>query len=81
MSWHVPTPTEIDFAIQLFKELVEPTLASLLQLLHPGKYVILVISSILIPPLNQEQQGILCGPMSFVGWCRIAYTRPTAYVF
>ncbi|KAJ7785985.1 hypothetical protein B0H16DRAFT_1488812 [Mycena metata] len=36
VSWHVPNLEEIDFAIRIFKELVEPTLDVLLRLLDPG---------------------------------------------
>ena len=34
MSWHVPCDAEIDFALELFRELVEPTLAKLEKLLE-----------------------------------------------
>ena len=37
VSWHVPTNNEIDFALRIFKELVEPTLESLEGLLKPGE--------------------------------------------
>lgn len=33
MSWHVPCPEEIDFALSLFRDLVEPTLSMLEKLL------------------------------------------------
>ena len=33
MSWHVPSLEEIDFALGLFRELVEPTLGMLEKLL------------------------------------------------
>ncbi|KAF7339921.1 Membrane protein [Mycena venus] len=36
VSWHVPTVEEIDFTLRLFKELVEPTLNLLLELLKSG---------------------------------------------
>ncbi|KZT19390.1 hypothetical protein NEOLEDRAFT_1142177 [Neolentinus lepideus HHB14362 ss-1] len=36
VSWHVPGDEEIDFALQVFKELVEPTLKQLNQLLENG---------------------------------------------
>ncbi|KAF8213398.1 hypothetical protein K438DRAFT_1902498 [Mycena galopus ATCC 62051] len=36
VSWHVPTTAEIDFTLRIFKELVEPTLNLLLELLKPG---------------------------------------------
>ncbi|ESK98482.1 membrane protein [Moniliophthora roreri MCA 2997] len=36
ISWHVPNNEEIDFAIQVFRELIEPTLQRLEQLLQPG---------------------------------------------
>ncbi|KAJ7462702.1 hypothetical protein B0H11DRAFT_2310714 [Mycena galericulata] len=48
ISWHVPTAEEIDFTIRVFKELVEPTLDSLLRLLEPGASVILRFSSFFI---------------------------------
>jgi proteasome activator subunit 4 len=35
MSWHVPSEETIDFALQIFKELVEPTLGTLEDLLKP----------------------------------------------
>lgn len=34
MSWHTPCTAEIDFAVQLFRELVEPTLEKLEALLN-----------------------------------------------
>ncbi|KAJ7783436.1 hypothetical protein DFH07DRAFT_995453, partial [Mycena maculata] len=40
ISWHVPTAGEIDLTIQIFKELVEPTLDLLIQLLESGSSVI-----------------------------------------
>ncbi|KAL1720654.1 hypothetical protein EV715DRAFT_249853, partial [Schizophyllum commune] len=36
VSWHVPNEQEIDFVLQIFRELVEPTLATLEGLLQPG---------------------------------------------
>ncbi|TRM60121.1 hypothetical protein BD626DRAFT_571905 [Schizophyllum amplum] len=36
VSWHTPDEEEIDFVLQIFREVVEPTLASLEQLLEPG---------------------------------------------
>ncbi|KAJ7102239.1 hypothetical protein B0H15DRAFT_813790 [Mycena belliarum] len=36
VSWHVPKSSEIDFTIRIFKEVVEPTLDALIQLLEPG---------------------------------------------
>ncbi|KAJ7169566.1 hypothetical protein C8R46DRAFT_1162360 [Mycena filopes] len=36
VSWHVPNAEEIDFTILLFKELVEPTMTVLRELLDPG---------------------------------------------
>ncbi|KAL4069445.1 hypothetical protein J3A83DRAFT_4095440 [Scleroderma citrinum] len=33
MTWHVPTPEEIDFALQIFRELIEPYLQKLNKLL------------------------------------------------
>ncbi|KAK1232607.1 Proteasome activator BLM10 [Marasmius sp. AFHP31] len=36
VSWHVPNQEEIDFAIQVFRELIEPTLSILESLLRPG---------------------------------------------
>ncbi|KAF9568562.1 hypothetical protein CPC08DRAFT_679680 [Agrocybe pediades] len=36
ISWHIPNEQEIRFAIRIFRELVEPTLESLEQLLQPG---------------------------------------------
>ncbi|KAJ7071321.1 hypothetical protein C8F01DRAFT_1216892 [Mycena amicta] len=38
ISWHVPSAAEIDCALQMFKELVEPTLDILEQLLDRGEY-------------------------------------------
>ncbi|EEB88639.1 hypothetical protein MPER_13432, partial [Moniliophthora perniciosa FA553] len=35
ISWHVPNNEEIEFAIQIFRELIEPTLQKLEQLLQP----------------------------------------------
>ncbi|KAI0702460.1 hypothetical protein BC835DRAFT_1411015 [Cytidiella melzeri] len=36
ISWHVPDQEEIDFALQIFREVVEPTLSSIHALLEPG---------------------------------------------
>ncbi|KAI9462361.1 hypothetical protein BJY52DRAFT_1221991 [Lactarius psammicola] len=36
VSWHVPDGEELDFALEVFKEIVEPTLNKLEQLLGPG---------------------------------------------
>ncbi|THV06091.1 hypothetical protein K435DRAFT_44420 [Dendrothele bispora CBS 962.96] len=36
ISWHVPDDEEIDFTLQIFRELVEPTLTTLNDLLKPG---------------------------------------------
>ncbi|KAF8168284.1 hypothetical protein B0H34DRAFT_792908 [Crassisporium funariophilum] len=36
VTWHVPNTQEIDFAIRIYKELVEPTITSLENLLKPG---------------------------------------------
>ncbi|KAI0067819.1 hypothetical protein BV25DRAFT_1794335 [Artomyces pyxidatus] len=37
ISWHVPNGEELDFALEVFKEIVEPTLGALEKLLEPGK--------------------------------------------
>ena len=37
LSWHVPSSEEIDFALQIFKEIVEPALDLLEELLKPGE--------------------------------------------
>ena len=34
MSWHVPNDEEVEFALDIFKELIEPTLAMLEKLLE-----------------------------------------------
>lgn len=36
MSWHVPSEEEIEFVLEMFKEIVEPTLALLEALLEDG---------------------------------------------
>ncbi|CAL1696420.1 unnamed protein product [Somion occarium] len=36
ISWHVPNDAEIDFALQIFREVAEPALDSLEELLQPG---------------------------------------------
>ncbi|KAH9947692.1 hypothetical protein B0H21DRAFT_737636 [Amylocystis lapponica] len=36
LSWHVPNAEEVDFALQIFRELVEPVLTTLNGLLEPG---------------------------------------------
>lgn len=38
LSWHVPNAQEINFAIEIFREVVEPTLRTLDGLLEPGEY-------------------------------------------
>ena len=37
MTWHVPNAEEIDFALQLFRELVEPAMTRLDLLLETGR--------------------------------------------
>ena len=37
VSWHVPNEAEIAFALRLFRELVEPTLSRLENLLDDGE--------------------------------------------
>ncbi|KAI0050704.1 hypothetical protein FA95DRAFT_1581074 [Auriscalpium vulgare] len=36
VSWHVPNEQEIEFALELFREFVEPTMTKLEKLLEPG---------------------------------------------
>ena len=36
MSWHVPDGEELDFALEIFKEIAESTLNKLEKLLGPG---------------------------------------------
>ena len=36
MSWHVPSEEEIDFVLEIFREIVEPTLEMLEALLEDG---------------------------------------------
>ncbi|TFY83737.1 hypothetical protein EWM64_g269 [Hericium alpestre] len=38
VSWHVPDDDEIDYALEIFKTIVEPTMTTLEQSLGPGKY-------------------------------------------
>ena len=40
VTWHVPNSQEIQFALRIFKELVEPTLSSLESLLEPGMFLL-----------------------------------------
>lgn len=35
-NWHVPNDEEIDFALQIFRELIEPILSNIAALLEPG---------------------------------------------
>ena len=37
VSWHVPSDEEIEFVVQIFREVIEPILGELEQLLLPGK--------------------------------------------
>ena len=37
ITWHVPNAAEIDFALEIFREVVEPALDTLEHLLEPGK--------------------------------------------
>jgi hypothetical protein len=37
LSWHVPSDDEIGFAIQIFKDIVDPTISILESLITPGK--------------------------------------------
>ena len=36
LTWHTPDDEEIEFALQIFKELIEPTMDLLGELLLPG---------------------------------------------
>lgn len=36
MSWHVPSEDEIDFVLEVFREIVEPTLGMLEDLVEDG---------------------------------------------
>lgn len=36
MSWHVPSEEEIDFVLEVFRDIVEPTLEMLEALLEDG---------------------------------------------
>lgn len=36
MSWHVPSEEEIEFVLEVFRDMVEPTLAMLEALLEDG---------------------------------------------
>lgn len=38
MSWHVPCEEEIEFALDIFRELVKPTLEMLEALLETGSF-------------------------------------------
>lgn len=45
-TWHVPNDDEIDFALQIFRELVDPTLIVIEDLFKPGLYIILSRSTV-----------------------------------
>jgi proteasome activator subunit 4 len=38
LNWHVPNDDEIDFVIQIFREIVEPTLETLENLFKDGMF-------------------------------------------
>ena len=44
LSWHVPDREEIDFAIEIFREVVEPTIALVEALLDPGARTMLILT-------------------------------------
>ncbi|KAJ7597613.1 hypothetical protein C8J56DRAFT_1001469 [Mycena floridula] len=55
ISWHVPNDEELDFTIQVFRELIEPTIAILEELLNPGKHLSFVRHAFSgIPTLMKE---------------------------
>ncbi|KAJ7130046.1 hypothetical protein C8R43DRAFT_1025561 [Mycena crocata] len=54
VAWHIPKAEEIDFTMQIFKELVEPTLDLLFELAQPG------------PPRNAVWSNDFCRHLSFV---------------
>ena len=39
ITWHVPDGAEIGFALDIFKEIIEPTLTKLEGFLDPGKFL------------------------------------------
>jgi proteasome activator subunit 4 len=40
MSWHVPSEEEIEFVLEVFREIIEPTLGMLEALLEDGTSLI-----------------------------------------
>lgn len=40
MSWHVPSEEEIEFVLETFRDIVEPTLALLESLLEDGMLLV-----------------------------------------
>jgi len=65
MTWHVPNAEEIDFALQLFRELVEPAMTRLDLLLETGRSM--QHFSYLILKRNIKHPGTPSGGMTFVG--------------
>ena len=61
VSWHVPNEQEIDFVLQIFRELVEPTLATLEGLLQPGTLAFSVVASAsdLLQALYEMPSGVM----------------------
>lgn len=39
LTWHVPNDEEIDFVLEIFRELIEPALDMLEDLLKQGRYL------------------------------------------
>ena len=43
MSWHVPCAEEVDFALDIFREVIIPALGKLEALLEIGKYYNVIV--------------------------------------
>ncbi|KAF8203239.1 hypothetical protein BJ912DRAFT_842338 [Pholiota molesta] len=65
VSWHVPNVQELEFALRIFKELVEPALESLENLLKPSTWD--VNTCLPNPYTLQALYAMPSGVMTFVG--------------
>jgi hypothetical protein len=66
LSWHVPNDDEIGFAIQIFKDIVDPSISILESLIAPGKQDRLPFNP-LLNSFDQASSETKCGAMTFAG--------------
>ena len=67
ITWHVPNAAEIDFALEIFREVVEPALDTLEHLLEPGKSYFPSNNGICLSRHPQATQLMQSGVTTFAG--------------